>query len=264
MTPRTDNVINPRPSSGSVFVRPLFRGWLGLDVRSGWILLALFSVSRVLLVMQANVTHSYTLVSVFFVIMALTPLILLSGEGRRRIGLTWRTRFAGMISAVLLGAACCVAMILSGQWLFGSGEQNAFVYIAGTYSGLPAVMSDKVRWILFGVFALIGMTLSPIGEELFYRGLVHECFAEKIGGWRAACVDAAGFAVVHLAHFGLVWGAMGWVFLPLPALWWLAGMFLTALAFNWSRRSTGSIVGAVAAHAAFNLIMTAWIFFVLL
>jgi hypothetical protein len=243
------------------FLRPSFQGWLGLDPRSGWILLGLFSFTRVALVLQANVTRSYALVSLLFVVMALTPPLLLGRPGRERIGLTWRLRPLGLLAGIVLGAGCCAAMIVSANLLFGLGENNAFVYVAGSYSGLPPVMGESERLILFGIFALIGMTFSPLGEELFYRGLVHECFAGKAGEARAACIDAAAFALVHLGHFGLVWTAAGWVLLPLPALWWVCGMFLTALAFNWSRRASGSIVGAVAAHAAFNLAMTAWIFF---
>jgi membrane protease YdiL (CAAX protease family) len=242
------------------FRRP-FRRWFAFDVRTGLILLALFGMTRFALVMMANVTRDYGLVSVFFLAMALTPLLLLTRSGRARIGLNWRPRLKGLGLGVLLGAGCCAAMIATAALLFGQGEDNAFVYVARTYSALPDGMSDSLRLIMFAVFALIGMTFSPIGEELFYRGLVHESFVARLGEHRAALVDAAAFAIVHLAHFGLVWRAAGWALLPLPALWWLCGLFATALAFTWARRASGSILGAVAAHAAFNLVMTAWIFY---
>lgn len=241
--------------------RRLFRRSLGFDVRTGLILLALFSVTRFALVMQANVTRSYAFVSLFFVVMALTPFILLTRSGRARIGVNWRPRVTGMVAGALLGAAVCGILIFSATRLFGAGDDNAFVYIAGTYSGLPREMDDTLRLIMFGVFAMIGMTLSPVGEELFYRGLVHETFTGRLGEGRAACLDAAAFAVVHLAHFGLIWRVTGWTLLPIPAVWWLGGMFVAALVFNWARRLSRSIFGAVAAHAAFNLTMTAWIFY---
>lgn len=242
------------------FRRP-FRGWLGLDVRTGLILLALFSAVRFGLVMQANVTRSYGLVSVFFVVMALTPLLLLTRTGRRSIGMVWPGSFSGVAAGFGVGALACGAMVISAGLLFGSGDDNAFGYIAGTYSGLPSPMDDQTRLILFAVFALIGMSFSPIGEELFYRGLVHETLKRRAGeGW-ASVLDAAAFALVHLAHFGLVWRATGWSLLVEPALWWVAGLFLTGLAFSWARRASGSILGAISAHAAFNLAMTAWIFY---
>lgn len=241
--------------------RRLFRGWLGLDVRTGLILLALFSAVRFGLVMQANVTKSYGLLSVFFVVMALTPLVLLSREGRRRIGMIWPGRPVHLLSALLAGGLCCGIMIVSAEWLFGPGDDNAFRYIAGTYAGLPSPMDDQTRMILFLVFAAIGMTFSPIGEELFYRGLVHESFTGRLGEGRAAVIDAAAFALVHLAHFGLIWRAVGWTLLPGPAVWWVCGLFVIGLVFFQARRAGGSILGAIVAHAGFNLAMTGWIFY---
>lgn len=248
------------PLSAPAFRQP-FRGWLGLDVRTGLILLALFSAVRFGLVMQANVTNSYGPVSIFFVVMALTPLILLTRVGRRRIGMVWPASLGGMLAGFAVGAVACAAMVVSAGLLFGGGDDNAFVYIAGTYSGLPSPMDDQTRLILFAVFALIGMSFSPIGEELFYRGLIHETLTRRVGGGWASALDATAFALVHLAHFGLVWRAGGWSFLMGPALWWVAGLFVTGLVFSWARRASGSILGAISAHAAFNLVMTAWIFY---
>ena len=243
-----------------MFRRP-FRRWLGFDVRTGLILLALFTVVRFGLVMEANVSQSYALVSVFFVVMALTPLILLGRAGRAWIGMWGSPRPLRLLVALCAGAACCGLMVLSAEGLFGAGDDNAFHYIAGTYAGLPSPMDDQTRLILFLVFALIGMTFSPIGEELFYRGLIHECFSGRLGQGRAAIVDASAFAVVHLAHFGLVWRAAGWTLLPGPAVWWVCGLFVTGLVFFQSRRAGGSLLGAILAHAGFNLAMTGWIFY---
>ena len=245
----------------SPLFRPPFRRWLGLNVRTGLILLGLFTAVRFGLVMQANVTQSYALVSVFFVVMALTPLVLLARDGRRRIGMIWPARPMRLLSALLAGVLSCCLMIVSAELLFGAGDDNAFVYISGTYAGLPSPMDDQTRLILFLVFAGIGMTFSPIGEELFYRGLVHESFTGRLGEARAAVVDSAAFALVHLAHFGLIWRAAGWTLLPGPALWWICGLFVTGLVFFWARRASGSILGAIYAHAGFNLAMTGWIFY---
>lgn len=241
--------------------RSPFARWLGFDVRTALLLLALFTVVRFGLVLEANVSRSYALVSLCFVLMAVTPLVLLTREGRRRIGMTWPARPGHLLSALLAGALCCGVMILSAAWLFGPGDGNAFRYIADSYAGLPSRMDDQTRLILFLVFAAIGMTFSPIGEELFYRGLLHECFADRLGERRAAVIDASAFALVHIAHFGLVWRAGAWALLPGPAVWWICGLFVTGLIFVWSRRASGSIIGAIAGHAGFNLAMTGWIFY---
>ena len=245
----------------SALFRPAFRRWAGFDIRTGLILLSLFTVVRFGLVLEANVSRSYALVSVFFVVMALTPFVLLAPEGRRRIGTTWPARPMHLLSAVLAGGLCCGVLIISAEGLFGSGDDNAFRYISGTYAGLPSPMDDQTRLILFLVFAAIGMTFSPIGEELFYRGLAHESFTGRLGEGRAAMVDAAAFALVHLAHFGLIWRVTGWTLLPGAAVWWVCGLFVTGLVFFSARRASGSILGAIFAHAGFNLAMTGWIFY---
>lgn len=249
-----------RTASAASF-RPPFRRWLGFNIRTGLGLLALFSVVRFALVLEANVSRSYGLVSVFFVFMALTPFLLLTPEGRQRMGMTRPTRPMQLLLALVAGGLCCGLLVVSAGMLFGSGDENAFAYIAATYAGLPSPMSDQTRLILFLIFAGIGMTFSPVGEELFYRGLLHECFAVRLGPTRAAVLDAATFALVHLAHFGLVWRVTGWAFLAGPALWWVSGLFVTGLIFYWCRRASRSILGAIIAHAGFNLAMTGWIFY---
>ena len=105
------------------------------------------------------------------------------------------------------------------------------------------------------------MLFSPIGEELLYRGLAHESFASRFGNRGAALIDAAAFALTHLAHFGIVYVAGAWSFLPLPALFWVVAMFGSSLVFFVARRLTGSIVGAIVAHASFNIVMNAVIFY---
>ena len=106
-------------------------------------------------------------------------------------------------------------------------------------------------------------TFRPIGEEFLYRGIAQESFASKLGTTSAALLDAAAFAVVHLAHFGVVYVVGGWAFLLGPAALWLAAMFASSLVFHSFRRLSGSILGAVTSHAAFNLVMTFVIFYAL-
>ncbi|MGI4736228.1 MAG: CPBP family intramembrane glutamic endopeptidase, partial [Janthinobacterium lividum] len=113
----------------------------------------------------------------------------------------------------------------------------------------------------FLVFSATSMVSSPIGEELFYQGVVHECFAPSMGDKKAALVDSAAFALVHLAHFGLVYLPGGWRLLLGPALLWVASLFGTCLLFSVARTQSGSVLGAIVAHAFFNLTMNYFIFY---
>ena len=256
----TDTVAAPTPQPA---FRRVVRGRLGFDIRTGVLLVSVFGAIRVALVLQANVTGSYQAVSIVFVAMAVLPWLLLTKPGRRQVGLVRPTRWRWMLPAALAGSAAALLVFAVFRALWADTVRNAFVYIGGTYTAVPAEVSDSDRAIYFVIFAVIGITFSPIGEELLYRGVAQESFAAKLGTRAAALIDAAAFAVVHLAHFGLVYLAGGWAFLPGPAALWMAAMFGSALVFHSFRVLTGSIVGAIVSHAAFNLTMTAIIFYAL-
>jgi membrane protease YdiL (CAAX protease family) len=241
-------------------VRAPFHSFLPLNPRTGILLLVLFGLVRVTLVLQANVTGSYQVVSLVFVAMIALPSILLTRDGRRRIGLVRPPRRRWVLPAVIAGAALALGVYAGATALWDHTVSNPFSYIALTYSSVPASPSDGDRLIYFIIFATIGMLFSPIGEEMLYRGVAHESFAAGLGDRRAALIDAGAFAVTHLAHFGVVFVAGAWAFLPLPALFWVVAMFLASLVFYGFRKLTGSLVGAVAAHAGFNLAMN-WVIF---
>ena len=48
------------------------------------------------------------------------------------------------------------------------------------------------------------MIFSPIGEELFFRGIVHSSFAKSIGNFKASIIDSVAFALTHISHFGTI------------------------------------------------------------
>lgn len=252
------------PAAARGMFRKPFRRFLGFDARTGVVLLTVFGATRMGLVLQANLTGSYQLVSVVFIAMAALPWVLLTREGRRRIGIVRPSRWRWVLPAMAAGAIAMLATYAAAWVLWGHTVENPFVYIAGTYTNVPSSPSDADRLISFAIYAVIGILFSPIGEELLYRGIAHESLAVRLGNRGAAAVDAGAFALVHLSHFGIVYIAGAWAVLPLPSLLWVTAMFLSSLVFYAFRRLTGSILGAIVAHAAFNLAMTCVIFYVVL
>lgn len=237
-------------------VRSLFQSFFKFNWPQGLALILIFGIPRFLLVMQANMTGRFNLVSIVFLIMCLMPWLLLSREGRHLIGIRKPEKGSWIPAAFILGAAACVLVFFIGKWLFFDTTNNWFIYLAKSYEGPAARMQGESRILLFLIFALIGISFSPIGEELLYRGLIHQCFVGKYGDHGASLVDSAAFAVTHLAHFGLVYIAGGWQFLWLPAIFWLIFMFLVSRLFHAMIMKTGSILGAIVSHAGFNLAMT--------
>jgi membrane protease YdiL (CAAX protease family) len=126
---------------------------------------------------------------------------------------------------------------------------------------VPSVLTEDTRRLFFLIYAGTSMLFSPIGEELFYRGLVHECFAAGMGSKRATLLDSTAFALVHLAHFGFVYSGQGWHFLFWPGMLWVVSLFVSCLLFSVGRARSGSVVGAMVAHASFNGMMSYFIFY---
>jgi len=212
----------------------------------GLFLIFLFGVPRFILVLQSNVSGQSQFVSIIFTLMMFTPLIFLKKSGRKEMGIRKSTHPIWLLGGLFLGVAMCALFYLLFSLLFGSNMSNPFVYIGSkTFNG-------DGNLVYFLIYLAIVMTFSPIGEELFYRGVVHNSFRERLGERNASLIDSAAFALTHLAHFGIIFTLGSWKFLPLPSLIWISSMFFTCLVFNWTKRKSGSILGAILTHAGFN------------
>ena len=223
----------------------------------GLILVFLFGIPRFILVLYAGRTGQTQWVSIIFTLMLFTPLLFLRKAGRREIGIRKSQRPLWLVWGFLLGAGICLLLFVINRLICGTEICNPFVYIASTTTSGNASMG------YFLIYLAVSMTFSPFGEELFYRGVVHQAFRENLGERKAAVIDSAAFAMTHLAHFGIIYSAGGWKWLPLPSLFWVTGMFLTCLVFNYVRQESGSILGAILTHAGFNFAMGFLIFYAL-
>ena len=125
-------------------------------------------------------------------------------------------------------------------------------------------MEGSEKQIYFLIYAVVGMTFSPIGEELLYRGIIHGSFATQLGERKASWVDSLAFAVTHLAHFGIVFISGAWTFFLLPGLLWVIFMGAVSLLFLACKEKTGSILGAILCHAGYNFAMVYFIFYYIL
>jgi membrane protease YdiL (CAAX protease family) len=160
-----------------------------------------------------------------------------------------------------LGGLICAVTYVSFTYLFGHTISNAFVYISNSYATTGMQLTTETRMTYFIIFSLTGMTFSPIGEELFYRGVVHGSFVSRFGEQKASLIDSLAFAITHLAHFGIIYFSGKWEFLFLPSLLWIISMFFASRIFFLSKQKTGSIVGAILSHAGYNIAMMYFIFY---
>lgn len=243
-------------------LRPFWNRFFSFDWKFGLLLTLLVCIPRFILVLNANVTGSYALIGLIMIVYSIVPFIFLSKNGRRAIGITRPGKYKWLVVAFLGGLIASILLYLTGDLLYGTTYSNWYAYIGKSYQ-IPEVINQQDKALLFAIMALTGMTFSPIGEELFFRGIVHSSFAHSMGNRKASIADGTAFAITHIAHFGLVFVDDQWDFLIVPTLIWVTSMFLLSLLFVALRRSTGSILGAIICHAAFNLGMIYCIFYLM-
>lgn len=196
------------------------------------------------------------------ILSALCPFIFLTSYGRKKIGLTKPKRYNGLWLAFLAGLGFSLLLYFVGWNLYANTYENWYTYIGKSYK-IPIGILPPDKAILFTIVALTGMLFSPIGEELFFRGIIHRSFAVSISDKNASIVDSLAFALTHIAHFGLVFIDDQWCFLPTSALLWVMSMFFVSVLFFVFKTYSGSIIGAILCHSAFNLGMTYCIFYLL-
>jgi uncharacterized protein len=242
-------------------LKPFWQNRFQFNARFGLFLLLIICVPRFLLVLNANQTGNYGPIGAIMVVSALVPFLFLHKAGRRSIGIRGTRKWGALLLAFGLGILLALVLYAIGVGLYGDTIQNWYVYIGKSYA-IPDPISPADKRILFAVMAITGMLFSPVGEELFFRGIVHGSFATSVGERRASLIDSTAFALTHLAHFGLVYTNGTWAFFLLPALLWVAGMFGVSLVFFRMKQWSGSLWGAICCHAGFNLAMIWCIFYV--
>lgn len=236
--------------------------YVDFDWRFGLGLLLVICIPRIILVLNANVTGVYNQVGLVMLISGVIPFIFLNAYSRNQIGIKAVNKFYRVAIACVLGLLASLILHLLGKELYGNSIENWFVYIGRSYQIANGISSDD-KLILFIIMAITGMTFSPIGEEFFFRGVVHRSFSKSMGEQKASYMDSLAFAITHLAHFGLIYSNNTWKFYIMPAILWVVGMFMVSLLFFKMKKFTNSLWGAVACHAGFNLGMIYAIFYLL-
>ena len=243
-------------------LKSFWNRFFGFNWKFGLSLILIMCIPRFILVLNANSSGNYSSIGLIMTISAIVPFLFLTKYGRKEIGITKPRNFKWLVIAFVCGLIASILLYFLGQILYGNSYQNWYCYIGKSYK-IPATISQPDKNIMFAIMAIIGMTFSPIGEELFFRGIVHSSFAKSIGEKKASIVDSSAFALTHISHFGLVFINNKWDFFAIPTVIWTISMFLVSVLFFTFRRKSDSILGAILCHSAFNLGMMFCIFYLL-
>lgn len=241
-------------------LKPFWSKYFKFDWRFGLFLILIICIPRIILVLHGNVIGNMQFVGITMLIMAIAPFIFLSKIGRKQIGIKKPPNNHWLFIAILIGSIFSILLYFLGETIYGDSYENWYNYIGKSYN-IPQEIDEKGRLVMFIISAIIAMTFSPIGEELFFRGIVHSSFANSLGNRKASIIDSSAFAIVHISHFGLVFHNQQWEFLFIPTLIWVLSMFIVSILFYVCRKRSGSILGAILCHLAFNLGMTYCIFY---
>jgi uncharacterized protein len=243
-------------------LKPFWNKLFEFNWKFGLSLIVLICIPRFLLVLNANASGSYNLIGLIMAISAFLPFIFLSKYGRDKIGIKKPENYKSLLSAFVIGLIASMLLYFLGETLYRNSYENWYQYIGKSYK-IPLEINPNDKLILFAIMAFTGMTFSPIGEELLFRGMIHASFEKSIGEKNASIVDSSAFALVHISHFGLVFINNQWTFYTIPATIWVMSMFLVSLLFFKFKKYSGSILGAIICHAGFNLGMIYCIFYLM-
>jgi membrane protease YdiL (CAAX protease family) len=144
--------------------------------------------------------------------------------------------FLGAGLAVVLSWATYVII----QAVFGGDAPvQGVVQSAGEAEGLAARLAVVV----------VSVLLAPVSEELVFRGVLLSAVRHRLSGRWAAAVNAAAFALTHLA-------------LDFEAATAVPALFVMGWVLAAAVQRSGRIAPAVAAHMGFNLVGVLTLFYV--
>ncbi len=243
-------------------LRSFWKRYFNLNWKFGLFLVLSLCIPRFVLVLKANQLGNYSLIGLIMFISALIPFIFLNKNGLQKIGIKKTKKLKILVYALILGIAFSFLLHFIGVGLYGHTYENWYEYIGKSYN-IPNDIAAHNKRIMFLIMAFTGMTFSPLGEELFFRGIIHWSFAKSIGDKKASIIDSLAFALTHISHFGLVFINNKWDFYIVPTLIWISSMYTISILFIQMKKLTNSILGAVLCHSGFNLGMIYCIFYLL-
>ncbi len=205
-----------------------------------------------------------SLILLNFLLMWFLPIIFLSKTGRREIGLRKPPQIQWLLWGFLLGLGFAFLYFLLGIGLYGNTIENWFINISTQF--LPADTSSwgmsKIE--LFLIVTTPAIIFSPIGEEFYFRGMIHESAKRRWNQKKGATINALAFSGIHLLHHGVIVNETGLHVLWISGLIFFCLMMALSVVLTVIRTRTTSIWPAVFLHAGFNLMMNITVFAFLL
>jgi hypothetical protein len=135
---------------------------------------------------------------------------------------------------------------------FVSGSIFAFaVEFASRWLPIPkSLPMDKMFSDTSGAYlmAVFGVTLAPLLEELFFRGMLYPLVRRRLGVVVGVLLTAGAFASIHGTQLGYAWGP-------------LLSIFVVGVVFTLVRERTDSVAASFLMHCGYNFTLFAALWF---
>jgi uncharacterized protein len=165
-------------------------------------------------------TAAYPLVLLFIFLMVRT-------RSHQPFGVAIEWKWPGMLAPVFLVSGVILAFVIE--------SLARFLPIPKSLP-MDAYFNDATSAYMMAAF---GLTLAPLLEELFFRGLLYPWLRKWTGLVVAVLLTALAFAAIHGAQLGYAWG---------PVL----SIFVVGVVFTVVRVRTKSVAASFLMHCGYN------------
>jgi hypothetical protein len=241
------------------FLRPFWNRTIGLPWLASALVLVILASARFYATLGPPTIRFLFLLQCL--VMWALPFILLTGQGRQEIGLRKQgNTVAAMAWSALAGAGSALMVFTVGMALYGESPNNWCVSIRDSFR-LNELRGSMPTAALFVMIALPAMILTPVGEEILFRGLIQQAFSRRWNATVATVVNTFSFGLIHLHVHGIWRDGAGMHVRFVSSTLMVVLMAGTSYVFTICRLRSGSLWTAMVAHSVCNLVMIAAIFF---
>lgn len=161
---------------------------------------------------------------------------LVGSKAQERFWLVIRWNWLGfaMLRFLLSGVVFAIAVEFASRWLPIPKSLPVDRFFTDTYGAY--------------LMAAFGITLAPLLEELFFRGMLYPVLRQSVGTGLGIVLTAIAFAFIHGAQLGYAWAP-------------LLSIFVVGIVFTIVREKTNSVAASFLMHCGYNLALfvTLWI-----
>jgi len=227
--------------------QPLFKNLIERTAHQNWKTALFLFVLIGCVYFIAAFLKSYPLNLFGMILYAVTALIFVKKRAWKEIRIKKPISSTYILWGSLLTVLFVLVSYVIHYYTVDFSSSNFMALVAKQNIGF-GVITKYNAWQYFPIAAIGFVTISPLTEEPFFRGLLMKSFENKFSALLANLLQAFLFSFVHLAYFWLIEFNLGIIiptFLGMPM----------GILFGWMVQKTDSLISSIILHAVHNFIL---------